>query len=259
MRLSKEIIKANLASKKVLEYEPPKLEFGTPEVALQYLQDRQSRPNDFRMSDVIRVQTGVDGIEARSLEETVEAKVLERLREVQEPAYQEAYQLGLDEGKKEAFNQASSEIEMRLKQLDVLIQSITQLKKDLVQHNESHLVQLAFHMAHRIAAAEIKADPSSIVEVIRKAVELAQLEENVSIQVAPSQLEFLESLKGQGKRDLEFLKKVKFVPVDSIREGGCIIETNYGVIDARFEERVEKLWTSIAENLYRVKDKVSAA
>jgi len=168
MRLSKEIIKANLASKKVLEYEPPKLEFGTPEVALQYLQDRQSRPNDFRMSDVIRVQTGVDGIEARSLEETVEAKVLERLREVQEPAYQEAYQLGLDEGKKEAFNQASSEIEMRLKQLDVLIQSITQLKKDLVQHNESHLVQLAFHMAHRIAAAEIKADPSSIVEVIRK-------------------------------------------------------------------------------------------
>jgi flagellar assembly protein FliH len=257
--LSKEIIKAKVAAKKVLEYEPPKLEFGTPEVVLQYLHDRQSRPSDFKMSDVIRVQTGVDGIASRSLEDTVEAKVLERLQKVQEPAYQEAYQLGLDEGKKDAFSQAAAEIDLRMKQLDELIQSITHLKKDLVQYNESHIVQLAFHMAHRIAAAEIKADPSSIVEVIRKAVELAQLEENVSIQVAPSQLEFLEGLKADSKRDLDFLKKVKFVPVDSIREGGCIIETNYGVIDARFEERVEKLWTSIAENLYRVKDKVSAA
>jgi flagellar assembly protein FliH len=255
--LSKAVLKSDLAPKKVLEYTPPKFELGTNEQAKAYLDSRRANASNFRMSDVIRVQTGVQKVEASNVEETVEQKVLERLKQVQESAYQEAYQLGLDEGKHEAFQQATNVINERLSQMDELLSSIRHLKKHLIDNNETHLVQLAFHMAKRLAHKEVEADPKVVTDVIRDAIEKAQVDEEVVVQVAPSQLEFLEKLKSETAREFEFLKYVKLEPVEGITPGGCVIETNYGEIDARFEERVDKLWESISESLHRVKDKIS--
>lgn len=256
MHLSKAVLKSDVAPKKVLEYVPPKFDLGTPEQAKSYLENRKANANNFRMSDVIRVQTGVQKVEASNVEEDVEQKVLERLKQVQESAYQEAYQLGLDEGKHEAFQQTSAEINARLTEMDQLIESIRGLKKLLIEHNETHMIQLAFHMAKRLAHKEVTADPKIVIDVIRDAIEKAQAEEEVTVQVAASQMEFLETLKSETGREFEFLKNVKFEPVDSMTAGGCVIETNYGEIDARFEERVNKLWESVSESLHRVKDQV---
>jgi flagellar assembly protein FliH len=143
-----------------------------------------------------------------------------------------------------------------LDNLEILLQSIGTLKKDLVQHNESHLIQLAFQMAKRLAYAEVQTDPSVVTSVIRDAIEMAQIEEEVTVQVAPSQLDFLETVKAESGRDLEFLKNVKLQAVEGITPGGCVIETNYGEIDARFEERVDKLWAALGESLHRVKNRV---
>jgi flagellar assembly protein FliH len=256
MRLSKSVLKSAVVPQKVLEYVPPKFELGTAQQAKAYLDGRRAKANDFRMSDVIRLQTGVHQVEATSVEEDVEHKVLERLKQVQESAYQEAYQLGLDEGKHAAFQKTSSEIKSRLDNLEILLQSIGTLKKDLVQHNESHLIQLAFQMAKRLAYAEVQTDPSIVTSVVRDAIEMAQIEEEVTVQVAPSQLDFLETVKAESGRDLEFLKNVKLQAVEGITPGGCVIETNYGEIDARFEERVDKLWAALGESLHRVKNRV---
>jgi flagellar assembly protein FliH len=258
MHLSKNILKVEVAAQKVLDYVPPKFELGTPEQAKSYLDGRRAKANDFRMSDVIRVQTGVQKIEASQVEDDVESKVLERLKEVQETAYQEAYQLGLDEGKHEAFQKASTEIKSRLEQLDQLISSVSNLKTELVSQNEAHLVQLAFHMAKRLAHREILADSQVVTNVIKDAVEKAQVDEEVVVQVAPTQLEFLEELKKETGREFEFMKKVKLEPVEAITPGGCVIITNYGEIDARFEERVNKLWEVVSENLPRVKSPISS-
>ena len=95
--------------------------------------------------------------------------------------------------------------------------------------------------------------------VMREAIEMAQIEESVVVQVSPEQIEFLETLKKESGREFEFLKKVKLEASPEVTKGGCIIETNYGEIDARFEERVQKLWVGIEENLFRVKDKVKSA
>ncbi len=256
--MSKSIVKADMAPKKVLEFVPPKFDLGTPNQAQDYLDAKKARGSDFRMSDAIRVQTGVDKIEASMVEEDVEQKVLERLKEVQETAFQEAYQLGLDEGRKKAFKENADEIKARLDDFDGMLTSIMNLKAELIQHNETHLVQLAFHMAKRLAHGEVQADPKIVTEVIRNAVELAQIEEELTVQVSPEQIAFLEDLKKETGREFEFLKKIRFEPMQGMTPGGCIIQTNYGEIDARFEERVSKLWTSVSESLYRVKDKISA-
>lgn len=249
------LVKASKAREAVFEFVPPKFELATSSHAKEYL-NIKAKGADFRMNESIRIQTGVKDIEATSFEEQIELRTLEKLKLIQEAAYQEAYQLGLEEGRHEAFSNASAEIKEKLDHFEGLLTKIEMLKVELGQFNEAHIVKLAFHMASRIAHAEIKANPEVIKDIVKSALEIAQSEEEVTVQIEPSQLEFLETLKKETGRQFEFLKKVKFESNPNLSVGGCIIGTNYGEIDARFEERVNKLWETISENLYRVKGQV---
>jgi flagellar assembly protein FliH len=252
---SKSILKASEATDHVLEYSPIKFELGTPPQALQYL-DAKKHGSDFRMSDVVAVQTGVEKMELDSYEERIEMRALEKLKEVQERAYQEGYGLGLDEGRKKAFEEHARRIEENLNEMSSVIQSLKNMKVDICQFNETHMVQLLFNMASKIAISHLEYDQKPVVEAIRQAVELAQGEENVIVHVSEKQLAFLEELQKKNSVEYDFIQKVKFVSNADISPGGCIIETNYGEVDSRVEQRVERLWDQLKDSLPRVKDKL---
>lgn len=248
------ILKSERAAETVMEFVPQQFVLGTPPQALEYLTKKEG--SDFRMSDPTRMQTGLDEIEQQNIEEHVETLVLERLKSVQEEAYKQAYQLGLDEGNADALRKHSAQIQDSLESLAQLLTTFENLKKELVANNESHLVQLCFNMASRLAGTQLQQDPSGLVNIIRSAVELAQNDEHVKVHLAPTQLEFIESMKKQTGREFEFLKRLQLEPDESVNPGGCVVETNYGEVDARIEQRMSKLWETLADNLPRTKDRV---
>jgi len=243
----------------VLEYVPKKFETGLLAPAVEFLDIKKRMENDFRMAEAIRIQTGVNKIEALSVEAEVEQKTIDKLKDVQEAAYQEAYNLGLEEGRKEAFQNSSNEINNNLQMFAVLMQNIEGIKSELLKFNETHFVKLLLYMAQRLALHEVQVNQEAVVEIMKQAIQAAQIEEEITVQVAQAQFDFLEKLKKETSREYEFLKKIKLVPNESVQSGGCIIETNYGVIDARIEERMNKLWETVSDNLYKVKDKTGAA
>lgn len=254
--LSKSIVRKDKAEKSVLEFTPPRFDLGTPNQALDYLKQK-IRGSDFRMNDAIRLQTGVDKIEHSKDEEKIEAAALEKLKEIQESAYQEAYNLGLEEGRNLAFQKQSKEIATRLDTMDAVLTTIINLKKDLQAHNEAHLIRLVFQMATRLAKVEVTTNNESVVAVLKDAISLAQDEENVTVRVSAEQFEFFEELKKNTGREFDFLKKIRFEPSAEITAGGCIVETNYGEVDARVEQRIDQLWASLSENIPKVKDKIA--
>lgn len=255
MPWSKSVLKKDEARTQVLEYNPTKFELGTPSQAIGYL-DAKKHGSDFRMSDVVRQQTGVEELELQSDEQRVEDRALEKLQQIQEDAYREGYNLGLDEGRKKAFEENDKAISQSLDEMNQLISSIAEMKKEILSHNEAHMVRLLFHMASKLAQAHLEYDQEPVVGVIKQAVELAQGEESVTVHVSAKQIEFLENLKSQQKIELEFMQKVKFIANESLMPGGCIVETNYGEVDASVEQRVQQLWSHLKENMPRVKPKL---
>jgi flagellar assembly protein FliH len=243
----------------VLEYAPKKFELGIPKSAQEVYEREKNHKNDFKISETIKIQVGLDKLSLEEDNENIEKLALDKLKEVQESAYQQAYSLGLEEGKKDAFESISAEISVQLKELEEAVKAIGNMKIELLKQNEAHLIKLTIHMATRLAKKEIEVDPACLVEIMRSSLESAQVDEDVSIHVSPFQLEFLEKIKLETGREYEFIKKIKFIPNETIHKGGCIIETNYGTIDARFEERVEKFWQIMSQNLYKIKNKIGAA
>lgn len=255
MPWSKSVLKKTEAKEQVLEYNPVKFELGTPSAAMDYLQAKK-HGSDFRMSDVVRQQTGVEELELQSDEQRVEDRAMEKLKEIQENAYKEGYNLGLDEGRKKAFEEHGQEISERLAEMTHLLQSIANMKKEILGHNEAHMMQLLFHMASKLAQTHLEYDHEPLINILKQAVELAQGEESVTVHVSKAQIEFLETLKSQQKVEFDFLNKVKLIANETMTPGGCIVETNYGEVDASVEQRVQQLWNNLKENMPRVKPKL---
>jgi len=255
MPWSKAVLKKISAEKTVIEFIPQKFELGTPQQAMDYL-SKKEQGSDFRMNDTIRMQTGVDRIEENTLQRTVEEKAIEKLKTIEEEAYKAAYQLGLDEGIKKAFEENSKLIAEHLQELSKVLNSLATMKKDIFSANESHLMQLLFTMAAKIAQHQLEINNDALTEVIRNAVTLAQDEEEIHVQVSKGQFDFITGLKNETGREFEFLKKIKFEANENIRDGGCLVETNFGEVDARVEQRVALLWDELKENLPRVKTKL---
>ncbi|MGZ3689963.1 MAG: FliH/SctL family protein [Pseudobdellovibrio sp.] len=242
----------------ILDYTPKQFNFGTPEAALTYIQEKEFG-SDFVMSDVLRTTTGVEEIERLSEEQKIEEKVLEKISDIQADAYKQAYDLGFEEGTKKAIEDKTAELEQKLDELHALTVTLTKIKEEMVHQNEAHMMRMIYEIASRLAFDHVNEKQEVVLHIIKKSIEEAQADENVNVRVSTSQLEFLDQLKQSTNREFDFLKKVKFEGADNVSVGSCIVETNYGVIDARIEERVNKLWLELKQAIPKVKSVIEPA
>ncbi len=252
---NRSVLKKESAESRVMEFTPAKFDLGTSLQALEYMEERK-KGSDFLMNPVIQIQTGVDQLQSENIDKMAEELALNKIQEIQENSYKEGYELGLDEGLKKAYQEKNSELISKLDEFESLMERLTQIKKDLEIHNESHLVRLIYHMVERVSLRHVELDNNILVDVMRQSLSLAQDEENVVVQVSKSQFEFIEDLKKQTAREFDFLRKITLEPNESITAGGCIVQTNYGEVDSRTEQRLEKLWNNLKESLPKVKNEL---
>ena len=186
--------------------------------------------------------TGLTELEHKNFQNRLEEQVLIRLKGIEEKAYAEAYALGLQDGRQKAFDETKGSIQGSLDRLGHMVEELTQIKRKLLIDNEKQIVLTIFHLAKKLALQEVKANPESVKLVLRKALENAQGDEELTLRVNPQDLEFIESVKKEAGNPLERIAKLRIEVNDKITPGGCILETNYGVVDATVEQRLAKLW-----------------
>ena len=251
---SKGVLKKEQAENLVLEFTPRALDAQMSDVAKEYLSDSKKRPTTFKLSELVAQQTGISEVERLSHNEKIEARALEKVKEVQESAYKEAYALGLEEGRAKAFEEEKAEIIARLGQIDEVLGSVARIKSELTVQNEAHLVRLVHELAKKLFFDAIDDRQDRILPVLKQAIDLAQSEESILVRISPEDFKFIEEFRQKVSKEFDFLKRMKFEATPDIARGGCMLETNYGMIDATIEERVGKLWTLLSEKLPKVKN-----
>lgn len=242
-------MKKTMIADTVIEYKPKEFHLNKGGVAESFFAV-QERGTDFVISREASVKSGVGDLERQSMEQKVEELALLRLKEVQEGAYKQAYDLGLEEGKAAALEEARADFQQRIEAMDTFLGSIETVAVEIVKQNEAMLMKLLFQIAKRIAYREIQLDPSIILEVLKELVSQIQTEERIVAHLSPKDKEFLDSVRETvGK---EFVGKVQIEIEENMKPGGCTVETLYGTTDASLEERVERVWQSLESRLPRL-------
>jgi flagellar assembly protein FliH len=253
LKMSKTIFMSEEAKGIVVDYRPPKIpSVVTPSAkAFVSLQSRQAQSGEvaFKIDRIVAQQTGIAALEQGSVDEKVEQEVLNRMKSIQEEAYQQAYSLGLDQGKEIAFQAKNSELEESIEKFDQMLASLEKLKEELVAQNEGHIVKMAVHIAQRLMMDELRDRRDVILNVVRHSIDASQSEENIVVRLSPGDFSFIEAAKEHLGREYALVKKAKVESNNLIQDGGCIVETNYGEVDATLEKRIEKLWAALEEQI----------
>jgi flagellar assembly protein FliH len=218
---------------------------GTSQVAKSFVDEDAFRSADFKISELIAKQAGISQLENEAQQDKINNQVLERIQEIQEKAYKEGYELGLIEGTEKAFQEAKTELLLKMATFESLLKRIEELKGELLIDNEAEMVKLVFATAKRIALRDIEGNREAVVEMIRNVTGETQADERITVRLSPEDHYFLETLQDKTGDRIGSLQRVKFVPEDKIKSGGCLIETDFGSVDATVEERVERVWQTL--------------
>ncbi len=246
MPLSKNIIAKEKAERVAINYQPSTIDSQISEQAMEYVENENSR-GDFRVDKIVAEYVGIDELEKETQQREVAKQALDLSKEVQEKAYEEAYALGLNEGTEKAYEEEKERIELEMEHINTLIKEVKEIKTDLFKDNEKQIVKLCFYMAKRLLMKEIDVNEAYIQTLIKKSLEMAQSDEEVTIRISPQDKIWVEKHKDTVFKELNLDPSTRIEEDNAISRGGIIIETNHGVIDATVEQRLEKL-ESIVDN-----------
>jgi len=160
------------------------------------------------------------------------------VRAARSAGYQDGYRDGLValEGFKQSF---ASQITA---QIGTLMQSHTQQLDDLQQDMARALAVSATHLARQMVRSELVQRPELVVAVAQEAVDTLLLSaHHITVRVHPDD----HALVAQGAADVLAARGARLLSDAGITRGGCIVESDIGVIDASLEAR----WRRAAASL----------
>lgn len=149
------------------------------------------------------------------------AQVHEEMERSKQAGYDAGYQEGVQQG------------------LELLVR-VKELRAKLFSDNEREMVRLIFAIAEKIIGREFSENDKAIMNVIRLAVSDA-VGEKITIRLSPQDNENIKKNEKELYQQIEAGKTLIFREDDTIKAGGCTVETEIGTIDAQLDTQLNAI------------------
>ena len=112
-------------------------------------------------------------------------------------------------------------------------QKMRQIEHDL----QKHVLPLALKAAKKIVGAELKLNPETIVEIVRQNLKAVTQNHHIKIYVNRQDYDALEKKKKEIKKIIDHVQTFTIEEREDVSSGGCIIETEAGIINASLDNQ----------------------
>ena len=147
---------------------------------------------------------------------------------IKETAAKESYRAGLE--------QAESDINA----LRAKIADFINAKKEVFEYIAPDILEISVDIARKIIKKEVEQNPQvildSIVEVMRT---ISKEESRITVKVNPLQADLVKTELPEYISSMGVEAKITVLPDDTIEEGGCILNTNNGIVDASLDTQLD--------------------
>jgi len=155
--------------------------------------------------------------------------------------YNDAYMAGFEAGKTAAEEAGKKEAAMRCRGLEALISEIGDFKKILFSECEAEAVELCLSIAKKVILRELSMREDSVVYVVKEALKAAVTNGKIRIRLNPGDMEMIKEHGRELKRYTQGFAAVALDGDESLKSGGCIIETGSGEVDATIEGLLDEV------------------
>jgi flagellar assembly protein FliH len=179
------------------------------------------------------------------------ADVLSAVRAEAEQIRAQAWAAGEAEGRAAGLAAARQDAQPSLAAVAAALESIEQLKSQVVAELEQDAVEMALRLAEQILAGVIDVQPERVVDVGRNALRHLSDRRRVTLVVNPGDLELVAECVEQLQSELGGIEHLGVQSDRRIARGGAIARTDSGDIDAGIDTQLSRAREIVAAALAR--------
>jgi len=155
---------------------------------------------------------------------------------IKEAAIKEGYEAGLHNAKAD------------VDEVKDAIKEFIGAKQEVFDYIAPYIMNISLDIAKKIIKKEVKEDPmlilDNIAEVLKK---LSKEETKITLKVNPMQVSLVRTEIPEIVSNTGLDAKIMIIPDESIMEGGCMVTTTNGVIDATIETQLSVISEALKE------------
>ena len=172
-----------------------------------------------------------------------------------EAMVKQAYAEGFAQGERDARALGEERIEPLVTTLKNMTTELAAMREKLRPLIENEVVELALQIGRKVIGQELQTNRSAVAAIVRKALQQVEDPGKICIRMNPADIQHLQRAKididcpgtnGDG---------IHFQEDRGIEIGGCLVQTEYGEIDARIEEQLRAIEEAFrAESMHLAED-----
>jgi flagellar assembly protein FliH len=167
----------------------------------------------------------------------------QKVDEITEAARKE----GFEEGHKDGYEAGGAEVERLVEQLHSVINHALEKRNDIIEESETQLINLVLLIAKKVVKVISENQKNVVINNVIQALRKLKSRGEVVIRVNLEDVKLTSEHVKDFMRMVESVKSVTVVEDSSVDKGGCIIETDFGQIDARISSQLSEIEEKILE------------
>jgi flagellar assembly protein FliH len=159
----------------------------------------------------------------------------------------EALDKGKEEGREAGYAEGKAEVNRLIGRTQVVLERAQAKRGEILSETEKQIVDLVLLIARKVIKVLSENQRNVIISNVVQALRKVKAKGNVIIRVNMADLQLATEHKQEFIQQMEGINSIQVVEDSSVDSGGCIIETDFGEIDARISSQLAEMENKILE------------
>ncbi len=155
--------------------------------------------------------------------------------------YQTGHQQGIEQGKQSGLEEMQSMFDNAVEKTQQMLTLGEKEAKEMILAAERQIVEIALAVAGKVLACQIEENPMTILPIVKNALEKVKDQEQIVIRVSSKDFDIVLQAKQEFQKMVGCEQALTIVADRTITAGSCIIDTSYGLIDAKIDTQFDAL------------------
>ena len=188
--------------------------------------------------------------EASAIIEKAKAEAAQIVAEAQaqhDKIVSEARNEGFEQGHQEGYEKGAAEVDRLIERMHKILEAVMQRREEILQDTETQIVELVILMARKVIKILSENQKNVIMANTVAALRKVKTRGNVTLRVNIEDVKLTTAHADEFIQHVENVQGITVQEDSSVEKGGCIVETDFGAIDARISSQLTELENKILE------------
>ena len=158
-----------------------------------------------------------------------------------------AYDEGFKSGQEAGFESGKAEVNRLIERSHKILETVLNRREEILIETEDQVVQLVLLISKKVVKIMSENQKQVVMANVLSALKKVKTRGNVTIRVNLEDVKLLTDHIKDFTAQVENVSGITLVEDSSVDKGGCIVETDFGAIDARISSQLSELESKILE------------